>query len=66
MTAIRQWGDDWILGTENAPVVVEHTACGAITRGRFTCDHCGEELTTKNLRAHPGPGAGDESLLPTR
>jgi DNA-binding HxlR family transcriptional regulator len=64
MTAIRQWGDEWILGEEHAPVVVEHTTCGEISRGVLTCDQCGEELTTKTLRARRGPGATDDSLLP--
>ena len=66
MTAIRQWGDEWILGEENAPVVVEHTTCGEISTAILTCDQCGEELTTKTLRARPGPGATDDSLLSTR
>ena len=65
ITAIRQWGDEWILGEENAPVVVEHTTCGEISKGVLTCDHCGKELTTKTVRARPGPGASDDSLLPT-
>ena len=64
ITAIRQWGDEWILGEKNAPVVVEHTTCGEIIKGILTCDHCGEEITTKNLRAYRGPGAGEDSLLP--
>lgn len=64
MTAIRQWGDEWILGEENAPVVVEHTTCGELSKGVLTCDHCGEHLTTNNLRARPGPGATDDSRRP--
>jgi DNA-binding HxlR family transcriptional regulator len=64
LTAIRQWGDEWILGKEHAPVVVEHTTCGAISTGILTCHQCGGELTTKNVRARPGPGASDDSLLP--
>ena len=64
LTAIRQWGDEWILGQEHAPVVVEHTTCGEISTGVLTCDHCGEELTTKTVRARRGPGATDDSLLP--
>ena len=64
MTAIRQWGDQWILGEDHAPVVVEHTTCGEISKGMFTCDHCGEELTSRTLRARRGPGATDDSLLP--
>ena len=64
LTAIRQWGDEWILGEQHAPVVVEHTACGSISKGVLTCDQCGEELTTKTVRARRGPGATDDSLLP--
>ena len=65
LTAIRQWGDEWILGADQAPIVVEHTTCGHISRGVLTCDHCHEELTTRTLRARRGPGFRDEpSLLP--
>ncbi len=64
LTAIRQWGDEWILGEEHAPVVVEHTTCGEISRGVLTCDHCGGELTTRTVRARRGPGATDDSPLP--
>jgi len=31
----------------------------------LTCDHCGEELTTRTLRARRGPGFQDDvGLLP--
>ena len=63
LTAIRQWGDEWIVGQEHAPVVVEHTTCGEISRGVLTCDHCGEELTTKTVRARPGPGAANRPAV---
>ena len=63
MTALRQWGDEWILGEGKAPIVVEHTTCGHTSKGILTCDHCGEELTTRTLRARPGPGMR-EPLLP--
>ena len=64
MTAIRQWGDEWILGEGNEPVVVEHTTCGEITHAVLTCDHCHEELTTRTFRARRGPGFRDADLLP--
>lgn len=64
LTAIRQWGDEWILGERNAPVVVEHTDCGKITNAVLTCSECGEELTSRTVRARRGPGARDDSLLP--
>jgi DNA-binding HxlR family transcriptional regulator len=65
LTAIRQWGDEWILGEDQAPIVVEHTTCGHLSRGVLTCDHCHEELTTRTLRARRGPGFRDDvALLP--
>jgi DNA-binding HxlR family transcriptional regulator len=64
MTAIRQWGDEWILGEGNEPIVVEHTSCGEITHAILTCDHCHEELTGRTLRVRRGPGVTDDSLLP--
>lgn len=63
MTALRQWGDEWILGAGNEPIVVEHTTCGATTHGVLTCDHCHEELTPRTVRARPGPGQTDAALL---
>lgn len=65
LTAIRQWGDEWILGAGNEPIVVEHTTCGHLSKGIFTCDHCHEPFTTRTVRARRGPGATDGALLPT-
>lgn len=59
MTAIRQWGDEWILGEGNEPVLLEHAACGHRTTVRHTCDVCGEELDARTVRAVPGPAAGE-------
>jgi DNA-binding HxlR family transcriptional regulator len=64
MTALREWGDEWILGKGHEPVVVEHTACGHLARSVLTCDHCHEALTTRNVRARRGPGATTD-LVPS-
>ena len=64
LTAIRQWGDEWILGEGNEPIVVEHTTCGHVSRGVLTCDHCHEELQPRDLRARPGPGYTGATALP--
>jgi DNA-binding HxlR family transcriptional regulator len=57
MTALRQWGDEWILGDGNEPVLLEHKACGHTTTAVMTCDHCGEALDARAVRAVAGPGA---------
>lgn len=60
MTALRQWGDEWILGSGNEPVLLEHVECGHVTDVRMVCSACDEELDARSVRAVPGPGATDE------
>ena len=57
MTALRQWGDEWIYGDGNEPLLIEHRNCGSVTRGQMTCSACGEALDVRSVRALPGPGA---------
>lgn len=57
MTALRQWGDEWILGDGNEPLVVEHRGCGNVATGVYVCEHCGDPLDVRSVRALPGPGA---------
>lgn len=59
LTTLREWGDRWILGDGNEPIVLEHRSCGAVTHLRPTCDHCGEPLDARSVVARPGPGARD-------
>lgn len=57
LTALRQWGDEWLIGEGNEPVLLEHKACGHHINVVPTCDHCGESLDARSVRAVPGPGA---------
>lgn len=57
LTTLREWGDRWILGAGNEPVVIEHRTCGAVTHLRHTCDQCGEPLDARSVVARPGPGS---------
>lgn len=66
ITALRQWGDEWILGAGKEPVLLEHLHHGHTTTARMTCDVCSEELNAHSVRAVPGPGAADGSALPAR
>jgi DNA-binding HxlR family transcriptional regulator len=56
MTTLRQWGDEWILGAGNEPVLLEHRDHGHTTTAQLTCDVCGEPLDARSVRAIPGPG----------
>jgi hypothetical protein len=56
LTALRQWGDEWILGAGHEPLLLEHRGHGHTTTARMTCDVCGEPLDARSVRAIPGPG----------
>jgi len=62
LTAIRQWGDEWLLGEENAPMRLEHKTCGHITHAVPACEVCGERLDARSVRGVPGPGAPTSSV----
>jgi DNA-binding HxlR family transcriptional regulator len=54
--ALMRWGDTYLAGPEGAPIVLHHASCGKRTRPRLTCDECGEEIDTRNVRPERGPG----------
>ena len=57
ITAIRQWGDEWLLGAGNEPILLEHRDHGHVANVRMVCEECGEQLDARSVRAVPGPGA---------
>lgn len=57
LVAIRQWGDEWVLGAGHEPVLLEHRGRGHHTTPQMTCDVCGDRLDARSVRAVPGPGA---------
>jgi DNA-binding HxlR family transcriptional regulator len=63
VNALREWGDKW-EAPDGPPVELEHRACGQRVHSVLTCSHCGETLERNNVRARPGPGAGDPPLVP--
>ena len=63
MTALRQWGDQWVLGVGNEPLLLEHRTCGHNTTAQMTCDACGEALDARSVRAVPGPGAAPDQTI---
>ncbi|MBX3285886.1 MAG: helix-turn-helix transcriptional regulator [Actinobacteria bacterium] len=66
LCALREWGDEWILGTGNEPIQVLHRDCGGDVRTHLACDRCGHDVTLAELRCAPGPGLTDPDLLPRR
>lgn len=59
LTALRQWGDEWIVGAGNEPLLLQHKECGHQSKAVLTCDVCGEPLDPRSVRVIPGPGAAD-------
>lgn len=55
MTALRQWGDQWIYGEGNEPVVIEHRSCGHTTTAQMRCDSCGELLDARAVQVVSAP-----------
>jgi DNA-binding HxlR family transcriptional regulator len=62
MNALRQWGDEWVLGKGHEPVLIEHRECGEVTTAQTVCGVCGGPLDARSVRAVAGPGATGEFL----
>lgn len=58
LSTLREWGDRWILGEGNEPMVLEHRGCGEVTRLRHTCANCEGVLDAGSVVVRPGPGGG--------
>jgi len=57
VTAIRQWGDRWLVETEDHPVQLVHDTCGHVCGAEPTCSECGELLERRDIHVRRGPGA---------
>jgi DNA-binding HxlR family transcriptional regulator len=56
LLALLAWGDRWLAGEEGPPVTLTHRPCGAEVTPRVTCDHCGGELSARDVAVAPRPG----------
>ena len=62
MTALRQWGDRWVLGPGHEPlVVVDRRTERPIPRLRIRGED-GEVMRAADLELRPGPGASKKTL----
>lgn len=66
MTAIRQWGDRWVLPPEEPPVVLVHDRCGQRCEAVMHCSECGEPLELQDIHLESGPGESDPGFIPAR
>lgn len=52
ITTMRQWGDRY-AAPHGPPVRVFHRACGEEVELELHCKHCGERVTSRDVRAEP-------------
>ena len=62
--ALREWGDEWIVGEDKASVVMLHEDHQSTTE--LHCSQCGDKLGIRDVRLVPGPGADENTDLPPR
>jgi DNA-binding HxlR family transcriptional regulator len=56
IVVLMQWGDEHVPHPNGPPIVLRHQRCGHIAEPRLVCDHCGQEITARNVTPEPGPG----------
>ena len=61
LTAMREWSDEWVFGRGHEPVVVKDRRSGRRVAKLRVTDSDGRELTRRDLRTEPGPGATRET-----
>jgi DNA-binding HxlR family transcriptional regulator len=62
VTALRQWGDRWVFGAGNEPVLVLDRRTGRpIPRLRLVGED-GEPLRAADIEVRPGPGAAPATI----
>jgi DNA-binding HxlR family transcriptional regulator len=54
--AMTAWGDRWVFGEAERPLLFRHDSCGADTSPVLTCSSCGERLQPGELTPVAGPG----------
>ncbi len=60
ITALRQWGDRWIYGEGNEPLLVLDRRTGRPIPRVRVLDEAGEPLCSRDLELRLGPGADAE------
>jgi len=56
LVALISWGDKH-AAPDGPPVVIVHKECGGRMNDRRICERCGKQMTVRDARGVPGPGA---------
>jgi DNA-binding HxlR family transcriptional regulator len=57
LTALREWSDEWVFGRGREPMIVTDRRTGKRLPKMRLRDAQGHEISRRDLRALPGPGA---------
>lgn len=61
LTALREWGDEWVFGRGNEPIVMVDRKTGKRLPKLKLKSADGRALSRRDVRAMPGPGASEET-----
>lgn len=61
MTALRQWGDRWVFGEGQEPLLVLDRRTGRPLPRVRMLDEQGQPISARDLEVRPGPGASAET-----
>jgi DNA-binding HxlR family transcriptional regulator len=62
MTALRQWGDRWVFGEGNEPILVRDRRTGRPIPRLRILDESGTPISGRDLEIVPGPGAQKRTI----
>jgi DNA-binding HxlR family transcriptional regulator len=62
--ALMDWGDRWATDPDGPPVTLTHKPCGHDGTPIFTCPHCSEKVTARDMRFRYNAGRPRTPLVP--
>jgi DNA-binding HxlR family transcriptional regulator len=62
LMGLVHWGDVHMAGKKGRPILHRHTKCDHDFDPVLACSKCGDEVTAKDVRVRPGPGAPPDVL----
>ena len=64
--ALMQFGDRWLYGGKQPPLVLVHGTCGCESHPIVACSECSAEIEVHAVQYRDGPGAGRKAAKPGR
>ena len=64
LAAMATFGDTWLHGGGEPPVLFRHLSCDHDMHAVVTCSECAHPLDVRSVQARPGPGYPTDQVLP--